>query len=55
MNVKESIIYSQAGAKEVYLLEEPMAAAIGAALDVGEPSGSIIVDIGGYKDSRGGR
>ena len=43
--VEESIL--QAGAKEVYLIEEPMAAAIGASLDVGEPSGSIIVDIGG--------
>ena len=43
--VEESVI--QAGAKEVYLIEEPMAAAIGASLDVGEPSGSIIVDIGG--------
>ena len=43
--VEEAVI--QAGAKEVYLIEEPMAAAIGASLDVGEPSGSIIVDIGG--------
>ena len=43
--VEESVI--QAGAKEVYLIEEPMAAAIGANLDVGEPSGNIIVDIGG--------
>ena len=43
--VEESVL--QAGAKEVYLIEEPMAAAIGAGLDVGEPSGSIIVDIGG--------
>lgn len=43
--VEESVL--QAGAKEVYLLEEPMAAAIGASLDVAEPSGSIIVDIGG--------
>ena len=43
--VEESVL--QAGAKEVYLIEEPMAAAIGAALDVGEPSGNIIVDIGG--------
>ena len=43
--VEESVI--QAGAKEVYLIEEPMAAAIGASLDVGEPSGSIIVDVGG--------
>ena len=43
--VEESVI--QAGAKEVYLIVEPMAAAIGASLDVGEPSGNIIVDIGG--------
>jgi rod shape-determining protein MreB and related proteins len=37
----------QAGASEVYLLEEPMAAAIGAGLPVNEPVGSMIVDIGG--------
>ena len=43
--VEESII--NAGAKEVYIIEEPMAAAIGAGLDVAEPSGNIIVDIGG--------
>ena len=43
--VEESII--QAGAREVYLIEEPMAAAIGAGLDVAEPTGNIIVDIGG--------
>lgn len=43
--VEESVL--QAGAKEVYLIDEPMAAAIGANLDVAEPSGSIIVDIGG--------
>ena len=43
--VEEAIM--QAGAREVYLIEEPMAAAIGASLDVGEPSGNIIVDIGG--------
>ena len=43
--VEESVM--QAGAKEVYLIEEPMAAAIGASLEVGEPSGSMIVDIGG--------
>ncbi len=43
--VEESVI--QAGAKEVYLIEEPMAAAIGASLDVAEPTGNIIVDIGG--------
>ena len=43
--VEEAAI--QAGAKEVYLIEEPMAAAIGANLDVSAPSGSIVVDIGG--------
>ena len=37
----------QAGAKEAYLIEEPMAAAIGAALPVSDPAGSMIVDIGG--------
>jgi len=37
----------QAGAKEAYLIEEPMAAAIGADLPVEEPTGSMIVDIGG--------
>ncbi|MCX6020705.1 MAG: rod shape-determining protein [Chloroflexi bacterium] len=36
-----------AGARECYLVEEPMAAAIGAGLPVMEPSGSMIVDIGG--------
>ncbi|QHI95282.1 MreB/Mrl family cell shape determining protein [Aristophania vespae] len=36
-----------AGARKVYLIEEPMAAAIGAGLAVTEPSGSMIVDIGG--------
>ena len=43
--VEESVL--SAGAKEVYLIEEPMAAAIGAGLDVAEPSGNMIVDIGG--------
>lgn len=43
--VEEAALY--AGAKEVYLIEEPMAAAIGANMDVAEPSGNIIVDIGG--------
>ncbi|HHV60583.1 MAG TPA: rod shape-determining protein [Clostridiaceae bacterium] len=43
--VEESTI--QAGAKEAYLIEEPMAAAIGAKLPVEEPSGSMVVDIGG--------
>ncbi|WP_353894302.1 rod shape-determining protein [Proteinivorax hydrogeniformans] len=37
----------QAGAREAHLIEEPMAAAIGAGLPVGEPTGSMIVDIGG--------
>jgi len=36
-----------AGAREVYLIEEPMAAAIGAGLPVNEPRGSMVVDIGG--------
>ena len=36
-----------AGAREVYLIEEPMAAAIGAGLPVVEPSGNMVVDIGG--------
>jgi rod shape-determining protein MreB and related proteins len=37
----------QAGAREVYLMEEPMAAAVGAGLPVNEPTGSMVVDIGG--------
>ncbi|MEI7481671.1 MAG: rod shape-determining protein [Elusimicrobiota bacterium] len=37
----------QAGAREVYLIEEPMAAAIGSELPVSEPHGSMICDIGG--------
>lgn len=37
----------QAGAREVHLMEEPMAAAIGAGLPVNEPTGSMVVDIGG--------
>jgi rod shape-determining protein MreB len=43
--VREAAI--QAGAREVYLIEEPMAAAIGAGLPVHEPTGNMIVDIGG--------
>jgi rod shape-determining protein MreB len=43
--VKEAAL--QAGAKEAYLIEEPMAAAIGAGLPVYEPTGNLIVDIGG--------
>jgi rod shape-determining protein MreB len=36
-----------AGAREVYMIEEPVAAALGAGLPVSEPTGSMIVDIGG--------
>jgi rod shape-determining protein MreB and related proteins len=36
-----------AGARQAYLIEEPMAAAIGAGLPVGEPTGSMILDVGG--------
>jgi rod shape-determining protein MreB len=43
--VRESAL--SASAREVYLLEEPMAAAIGAGLPITEPSGSMIIDIGG--------
>jgi rod shape-determining protein MreB len=43
--VRESAM--SAGAREVYLIDEPMAAAIGAGLPVTEPSGNMIVDIGG--------
>jgi len=43
--VRESA--SQAGAREVYLIEEPVAAAIGAGLPITEPSGNMVVDIGG--------
>ncbi len=38
---------SQAGAREVYLIDEPIAAAIGAGLPVAEPTGNMIIDIGG--------
>ncbi|MFM1524143.1 MULTISPECIES: rod shape-determining protein [Helcococcus] len=37
----------KAGANEVYLIEEPLAAAIGAGIDVGESKGNLIIDIGG--------
>ena len=43
--VKESAM--SAGAREVYLIEEPMAAAIGADLPVKDPQGSMVIDIGG--------
>lgn len=48
--VERRAVYSaalRAGAREVYLVDEPMAAAIGAGLPVAEPRGSMIVDIGG--------
>jgi len=38
---------TQAGAREVYLIDEPMAAAIGAGIPIQDPSGNMIVDIGG--------
>ena len=38
---------SQAGARKVYLIEEPLAAAIGAGLDISKPCGNMVVDIGG--------
>jgi rod shape-determining protein MreB len=38
---------SQAGARDVYLIDEPVAAAIGAGLPVAEPTGNMIIDIGG--------
>jgi rod shape-determining protein MreB len=43
--VRESAL--SAGAREVYLIEEPMAAAIGSGLDVTAPTGNMVVDIGG--------
>ena len=43
--VRESAI--SAGAREVYLMEEPMAAALGAGLNVTEPTGNMVIDIGG--------
>jgi len=43
--VRESATH--AGAREVYLIEEPVAAAIGAGLPITEPSGNMVVDIGG--------
>ena len=43
--VEEAVM--RAGAREVYLIEEPMSAAVGADIEIEEPSGNIIVDIGG--------
>lgn len=37
----------QAGAREVYIIEEPIAAAIGAGVDISQPNGSMVIDIGG--------
>lgn len=37
----------QAGAKEVYMIHEPMAAALGIGIDVEEPTGNMVIDIGG--------
>ena len=37
----------QAGAREVYIIEEPIAAAIGSGIDISKPNGSMVVDIGG--------
>ncbi len=38
---------TQAGAKKTYLIEEPVAAAIGAGLDISQPNGNMVIDIGG--------
>src|SRR5699024_12385691 len=38
---------NQAGARSTYLIEEPIAAAIGAGIDITEPNGRMIVDVGG--------
>ena len=48
--VEERAVYDaaiQAGARKVYLIEEPIAAAIGAGIDITRPVGSMVVDIGG--------
>ncbi|MBU5308008.1 rod shape-determining protein MreB [Clostridioides mangenotii] len=37
----------EAGAREVYIIEEPIAAAIGAGIDIAQPNGTMIIDIGG--------
>lgn len=43
--VKQAAV--QAGAKEAHLIEEPLAAALGADLDISQPSGTMVIDIGG--------
>ena len=48
--VEERAVYDAtiaAGAKKTYLIEEPLAAAIGAGIDISKPEGHMIVDIGG--------
>lgn len=48
--VEERAVYDatiQAGAKRAYLIEEPIAAAIGAGIDITKPNGNMVVDIGG--------
>ncbi|MFO7637557.1 MAG: rod shape-determining protein MreB [Clostridia bacterium] len=45
MAVKDAV--DKVGAKDVYIIEEPIAAAIGAGLDISKPYGSMVVDIGG--------
>lgn len=50
--IKESA--ERAGAKQVFLIEEPMAAAIGAGMPVSEATGSMVVDIGGGNNRGGG-
>ena len=44
-----------AGARTVYLIEEPVAAALGAGIDISKPNGHIIVDIGGSRQVGGGK
>lgn len=49
-DVEERAVYdaaTEAGAKEPYLIEEPIAAAIGAGIDISQPEGNMIIDIGG--------
>ena len=43
---------SQAGARKVYLIEEPIAAAIGAGIDISKPCGNMIVDLGGGRTNK---
>ena len=51
--VREAI--ESAGAREIYIIEEPMAAAIGAGLPIAEPTSSMVVDIGGGTTQLGGK